>query len=56
MKNGSDPGEASNGYAMVPDGLGALDGSRGRDFNLIMNHELRGTQGVNGASWRERGV
>ena len=49
VKNGSDPGEASNGYAMVgiPDGLGALDGPRGRDFNLIMNHELRGTQGVN---------
>ena len=49
VKNGSDPGKASNGYAMVgiPDGLGALDGPRGRDFNLIMNHELRSTQGVN---------
>ena len=49
VKNGSDPGEASNGYAMVgiPDGLGALDGPHGRDFNLIMNHELRPTQGVN---------
>ena len=49
VKNGSDPGKASNGYAMVgiPDGLGALDGPSGRDFSLIMNHELRPTQGVN---------
>ena len=48
VKNGSDPGQASNGYSMVgiPDGLGAFDGPHGRDFNLIMNHELRGTQGV----------
>ncbi len=49
VKNGSDPGQASNGYPMVgvPDGLGALDGPHGRDFNLVMNHELRVTQGVN---------
>ena len=49
VKNGSDQGQASNGYEMVgiPDGLGAFDGPRGRDFGLIMNHELRGTQGVN---------
>jgi hypothetical protein len=48
VKNGTDPGQASNGYKMVgiPDGLGAFDGTRGRDFNLIMNHELRDTQGV----------
>ena len=48
VENGADPGEASNGYQMVgiPDGLGAFDGPNGRDFGLIMNHELRGTQGV----------
>jgi hypothetical protein len=48
VRNGTDPGTASNGYSMVgiPDGLGALDGPHGRDFNLVMNHELRGTQGV----------
>jgi hypothetical protein len=48
VENGTDPGQASNGYAMagIPDGLGALAGPRGRDFNLIMNHELRSTQGV----------
>ena len=39
VKNGSDPGKASNGYAMVgiPDGLGALDGPSGPDFSLMMN-------------------
>lgn len=42
-------GAASNGYQMVgiPDGLGLVrseDGSR--DFKLMMNHELRGNQGV----------
>ena len=49
VKNGSDPGKASNGYPMVgiPDGLGAFDDPSGRDFSLIMNHELRPTQGVN---------
>jgi hypothetical protein len=48
VENGTDPGKASNGYGMVgiPDGLGALDGPKGHDFNMIMNHELRGTQGV----------
>ena len=49
VKNGSDAGQASNGYSMVgiPDGLGAFDGPHGRDFGLIMNQELRPTQGVN---------
>jgi hypothetical protein len=49
VRNGSDPGEASDGHAMVgiPDGLGAVDGPKGRDFDLVMNHELRVTQGVN---------
>jgi hypothetical protein len=48
VRNGTDPGRASNGYQMVgiPDGLGAFDGPHGRDFGLVMNHELRGTQGV----------
>jgi hypothetical protein len=48
VKNGSDAGQASNGYPMVgiPDGLGAFDGPSGRDFHLIVNHELRPTQGV----------
>lgn len=48
VKNGSDAGQASNGYSMVgvPDGLGAFDGGHGRDFGLVMNHELRNTQGV----------
>ena len=38
----SDSGSASNGYEMVglPDGLGAHDGPRGRDFTVLMNHEL----------------
>jgi hypothetical protein len=46
VQNGADPGQASNGYETVgiPDGLGALDGPKGRDFNLIMNHELRPTE------------
>lgn len=42
-------GSASNGYAMVgiPDGLGIVHPENGsRDFELFMNHELRGTQGV----------
>jgi hypothetical protein len=49
VKNGGDAGEASNGYPMVgiPDGLGAFEGPHGRDFGLVMNHELRTTQGVN---------
>jgi Bacterial protein of unknown function (DUF839) len=44
----SDAGSASNGYEMVgiPDGLGLVAGSSGRDFRLFMNHELRKTQGV----------
>jgi hypothetical protein len=44
----SDAGSASNGYEMVglPDGLGATEGPRGRDFTVFMNHELRSTQGV----------
>ena len=48
VRNEGDPGEASNGYKMVgiPDGLGAHDGPRGRDFTLLMNHELRVNQGV----------
>jgi hypothetical protein len=48
VKNGTDAGRASTGYEMVgiPDGLGAFDGPQGRDFNLVMNHELRVTQGV----------
>src|SRR5688500_4212139 len=48
VRNEGDPGEASNGYEMVgiPDGLGAYDGPRGRDFTLLMNHELRVNQGV----------
>src|SRR5262245_15413416 len=48
VKNGGDNGKASDGYEMVgiPDGLGAFDGSNSDDFKLIMNHELRGTQGV----------
>jgi hypothetical protein len=38
---------ADNGYRMVgiPDGLGARKTSRG-DFELVMNHELRNTQGI----------
>jgi uncharacterized protein DUF839 len=49
VENGSDAGQASNGYQMVgiPDGLGAFGGPKGDDFGLIMNQELRGTQGVN---------
>lgn len=42
-------GAASNGYEMVgiPDGLGLVRSEDGdRDFRLLMNHELRGTQGV----------
>ena len=48
VKNGTDAGQASNGYSMVgiPDGLGALDGPKGKDFNLVMNHELRPANGV----------
>ena len=48
VKEGSDPGRASNGYEMVgiPDGLGALQQDGSRDFTLLMNHELRATQGV----------
>lgn len=42
-------GAASNGYEMVgiPDGLGLVQSPRGsHDFQLLMNHELRGNQGV----------
>lgn len=42
-------GAASNGYEMVgiPDGLGLVRSNPGaRDFTLLMNHELRGAQGV----------
>jgi hypothetical protein len=41
-------GAASNGYEMVgiPDGLGLVRSREGGDFTLLMNHELRGTQGV----------
>lgn len=42
-------GAASNGYEMVgiPDGLGLVRQSpSSRDFTLLMNHELRGNQGV----------
>jgi hypothetical protein len=42
-------GAASNGYPMVgiPDGLGLVRPEEGdRDFRLLMNHELRGDQGV----------
>ena len=48
VKTPTDPGAASNGYQMVgiPDGLGATDGRRGRDFTLLMNHELPATSGV----------
>lgn len=48
VKTATDPGAASNGYQMVgiPDGLGATDGPRGRDFTLLMNHELPATSGV----------
>lgn len=44
----SDDGAASNGYEMVgiPDGLGATEGPRGRDFTLFMNHELTAAQGA----------
>jgi hypothetical protein len=42
-----DGGAAANGYEMVgtPDGLGAVGGP-GRDFTLLMNHELGVTEGV----------
>jgi hypothetical protein len=42
-----DDGSAGNGYEMVgiPDGLGAF-GRDGRGFSLLMNHELRDSQGV----------
>lgn len=42
-------GAASNGYEMVgiPDGLGLVrQAPSSRDFTLLMNHELRPTQGV----------
>jgi hypothetical protein len=42
-------GAASNGYEMVgiPDGLGLVRSQPGsRDFTLLMNHELRDTQGA----------
>ncbi|HEY5816564.1 MAG TPA: alkaline phosphatase PhoX [Solirubrobacterales bacterium] len=42
-------GAAGNGYEMVgiPDGLGLVRSPRGsHDFRLLMNHELRGNQGV----------
>jgi hypothetical protein len=42
-------GAASNGYEMVgiPDGLGLVRPEPGSDdFTLLMNHELRGNQGV----------
>ena len=42
-------GTASNGYKMVgiPDGLGLVRSETGSDdFTLLMNHELRGNQGV----------
>jgi Alkaline phosphatase PhoX len=43
-------GAASNGYPMVgiPDGLGLVrpQGDGSRDFTLLMNQELRNTQGV----------
>ncbi|HJY25651.1 MAG TPA: alkaline phosphatase PhoX [Actinomycetes bacterium] len=42
-------GAASNGYEMVgiPDGLGLVGSETGSDdFTLLMNHELRGNQGV----------
>lgn len=44
----SDAGSASNGYEMVgiPDGLGATDEPRGRNFTLFMNHELQTAQGA----------
>jgi hypothetical protein len=54
VKNGTDAGQASNGYAMVgiPDGLGAFDGPKGRDFNLIVNHELRSSAPLQGVPRR----
>jgi hypothetical protein len=38
---------AANGYRMVgiPDGLGAFDNGDGT-FTVVMNHELRNTQGI----------
>ena len=44
----SDAGSARNGYEMVgiPDGLGAYKRPGSRDFTLLMNHELRNTQGI----------
>lgn len=42
-------GAASNSYEMsgIPDGLGLVHSPKGsHDFRLLMNHELRGTQGV----------
>jgi hypothetical protein len=41
---------AANGYRMVgiPDGLGAYDNGDGT-FTVLMNHELRNTQGINRA-------
>jgi hypothetical protein len=42
-------GSASNGYKMVgiPDGLGLVRSDEdSRDFELLMNHELRNNQGV----------
>lgn len=43
----SDAGAAGDGYEMVgiPDGLGAYGGD-GRDFTLLMNHELRDNVGA----------
>lgn len=44
-----DDGSASNGYKMagIPDGLGLVPSETGSDdFTLLMNQELRGTQGV----------
>jgi secreted PhoX family phosphatase len=42
-------GAASNGYEMVgiPDGLGLVRSAKGdHDLTLLMNHELRGNQGI----------
>ena len=43
-----DAGAAGDGYEMVgiPDGLGAYQDPDSRDLTLLMNHELRGEQGV----------
>ena len=50
VENGSDTGQASNGYQMVgiPDGLGAFGGPKGDDFGLIMNQELRAPRASTG--------